>query len=467
MRQIRLILLFLVVCSARAVASGNYWQQHVSYDIRITLIDSIHTLDGTLAVVYKNNSPDTLREVYFHLYSNAFQPGSMMDERALDIHSNPIRDHIHNLPKSEWGMYWINSATANGATTAVSITGTIMRVPLPKPIVPGDSVTIAFPWREQIPRQIRRSGWMSREGLQYSMSQWYPKICEYDQEGWQRQEYIAREFYGVWGDFNVELTMPSRFVVGATGECQNPQEVGHGYESIASAQKTGMVMPNRASGMTTWKFHASTVHDFAWVADDDYIHEWTTWQDTITLHSFYKRRVAGWWANSLEYTKHSLATYSELYGQYPYRNFSTTMSGDGGMEYPQLIMITGYRPSPPALAGVIAHEIAHQWFYGLLGSNETREAFMDEGFTTYATTLAMDRLWGDAQEWPGQEHSWLDWFLPKFSNKRDNYRGYQSIAHDQYEEPLSIPHDWFREDATAGQVYGKTAAILNMLQYTL
>lgn len=467
MRLARLIFLLLVVCSVRATAIGNYWQQHVAYDIRVTLIDSIHTLDGTLSVVYKNNSPDTLREVYFHLYSNAFQPGSMMDERALDIHSNPIRDHIHKLPESEWGKYWINSATVNGATTGVSITGTIMRVGLSKALAPGDSVTIAFPWREQIPRQIRRSGWMSREGVQYSMSQWYPKVCEYDLEGWHHQEYIAREFYGVWGDFKVEITLPSRFIVGSTGQCLNPQEVGHGYQGIASGQKQGMVLPDLAAGTTTWKFHASTVHDFAWVADDDYIHEWTTWQDTITLHSFYKRRVAGWWTNSLEYTRHALATYSELFGRYPYRDFSTTMSGDGGMEYPQLIMITGYRPTPPSLAGVIAHEIAHQWFYGLLGSNETREAFMDEGFTTYATTLAMDRLWGDSQEWPGQEHSWLDWFVPQFSNKRDNYRGYQSIAHDQYEEPLSIPHDWFREDVTAGQVYGKTQAILSMLQYTL
>ena len=461
-------LLFLLLTSYFILPAKAYWQQHVSYDIHATLIDSIHTLDGTLSVVYTNNSPDTLREVFFHLYANAFQPGSMMDERALEIHSAPIFDRIHKLPESEWGKYWINTVQADNQSVQFEITGTIMRVALTKPLAPGASTTIAFPFREQIPKQIRRSGWMSADGVEYSMSQWYPKVCEYDFEGWHHQEYIAREFYGVWGDFNVELTLPSRFTIGATGECMNPSEVGHGYDQIAAGAKQGLSMPEYKQGMTTWKFHASPVHDFAWVADDEYIHEWTTWNDSVTVHAFYKTWVERWWQkNALAYSIHALSTYSELYGPYAYRNFSCTMAGDGGMEYPQLIMITGYRPNPLSLAGVIAHEVGHQWFYGMLGSNETREAFMDEGFTSYATTVAMNKLFGDSQEYPGEKHSWLDWFIPKFSNKRDNYRGYQQIASQGYEEPLDIPHDWFREDATAGQVYGKTQAILNMLQYTL
>ncbi len=466
MARIFFVILFI---SSFIPSAHAYWQQHVKYDIDVTLIDSIHTLDGTLKVLYTNNSPDTLHEVYFHLYSNAFQPGSMMDERAHAIGSAPIFDRIGKLPPSEWGKYWINSVTCNDQQSKFEITGTIMRVILPAPLAPGTNVTISLPFREQIPRQIRRSGWMSREGVEYSMSQWYPKICEYDVEGWQHQEYIAREFYGVWGEFDVSITLPSQFTVGASGECVNPAEAKHGYERIAAGEKEGAFESDIAApGMTTWKFHASPVHDFAWVADDRYIHEWATMHDTITVHALYKTWVANWWNRSaIAYSMHALSTYSELYGAYPYHNFSCTMAGDGGMEYPQLIMITGYRPSPLSLAGVIAHEAAHQWFYGLLGSNETREAFMDEGFTTYATTIAMDRLFGDNQEVPGTEHSWLDWFVPKFSNKRDNYRGYQQIASQHYEEPLDIPHDWFREDATAGQVYGKTAAILNMLEYAL
>ncbi len=257
-------------------------------------------------------------------------------------------------------------------------------------------------------------------------------------------------------------------LVGATGQCMNPAEVGHGYDQIASGVKAGLAEPSAASGMTTWKFHADHVHDFAWVADDDYIHEWMTWQDTITIHAFYKQWARPYWEkNALAYSLFALSTYSHDFGPYAYRNFSCTMAGDGGMEYPELIMITGYRPNPLSLAGVITHEIGHQWFYGMLGSNETREAFMDEGFTTLATTLSMNALFGDHQEYPGEPHSWLDWFVPTFSNKRDNYRFYQEIASQGYEEPFDIPHDWFREDATAGLVYGKTAAILNMLEYTL
>ncbi|MDP4198898.1 MAG: M1 family metallopeptidase [Bacteroidota bacterium] len=463
-----IVFAFILHPLSSILAGQKYWQQHVSYDIRVTLIDSIHTLDGSLSVIYSNNSPDTLREVYFHLYANAFQPGSLMDERAHAIHSAPIYNRISSLPEREQGRYWIGAMMADSLTAKYAITGTVMRVALPRPLASGGSVTIVFPFREQVPRQIRRSGWMSREGVQYSMSQWYPKIAEYDNEGWHRQEYVAREFYGVWGDFNVEITAPSRFVIGATGECTNPRDVGHGYDRIAGGEREGILFPTEAApSITTWHFHASSVHDFAWVADDDYVHEWSTWQDTIMLHAFYKRRYAPFWHDAIRYSRHALETYSELFGPYAYRNFSCTMAGDGGMEYPQLIMITGYRPTPGSMAGVIAHETAHQWFYGMLGSNETREAFMDEGFTSWATTVAMNRLWGDHQIPPGQERSWLDGFIPKFSNKRDNYRGYQSLASEGFEEPLDIPHDWFREDLTAGQVYGKTQAILSMLQYTL
>ena len=455
------------ISSARAV---GYWQQHVSYEISATLIDSIHTIDGNLTVAYANNSPDTLREVYFHLYANAFQPGSMMDVRMRTLHTNPVQDRISKLPESERGVYAIKSITSEGVPADFEVTGTIMRVSLPKPLPSGGSIRITIPFREQIPRQCRRSGWMSREGVEYSMSQWYPKIAEYDAEGWHRQEYISHEFYGVWGDFTVDLTLPSRFTVGATGQCMNPLQVGHGYDQIAKGEKDGIFHAGDegAPKQTIWRFHASNVHDFAWVADDDYIHEWTTWKDTITLHAFYKTRYAPWWTKkALDYTQQSLAIYGEVYGPYAYRDFSTTMAGDGGMEYPELIMITGYRPSVLSMAGVIAHEVGHQWFYGMLGSNETREAFMDEGFTSYATTVAMNRMFGDHQDVPGQERSWLDWFIPQFSNKRDNYRGYQQIAVQQYEEPLDIPHDWLREDATGGQVYGKTQAILSMLEYAL
>jgi hypothetical protein len=470
MRRIPLLVGFLFIYSANVASAANdrYWQQRATYDIRVTLLDSIHTIEGTLLVTYTNASPDTLNELYFHLYSNAFQPGSMMDVRSRAVGTPPISDRIVKLPLFEQGKYWIDDVAIYAQTAKFEITGTIMRVILPNPLLPGTSLNLKMPFREQIPRQTRRNGWMSREGVQYSMAQWYPKICEYDVEGWHHQEYIAHEFYGVWGGFHVEITLPARFTVGASGQCMNPTEVGHGYERIAGGEKEGIYIPvDDKPGMLTWKFDANEVHDFAWVADDDYVHQWKTWRDTITIHSLYKTTVAEFWKNSLEYTERSLEIYSDTFGPYPYHNFSTTMAGDGGMEYPQLIMITGYRPNPLSLAGVIAHEVGHQWFFGILGSNETREAFMDEGFTSYATTVAMQGMFGENQQVPGVERSWLDWFIPMTRNKSDNYRGYQSLAAQGYEEPLDIPHDWLRESVTEGQVYGKTQAILNMLQYTL
>ena len=448
--------------------SNAYWQQHVSYDIRVTLNDATHTLDGTESILYSNHSPDTLREIYIHLYYNAFEPGSMMDVRARAIHASPVQDRIAHLSESEQGHYWINEVSVDGAKASFEITGTVLHATLPRALLPGGTAKISLPFRVRIPRQTRRGGWMTPEGVEYSMAQWYPKLAEYDVEGWHRQEYVSHEFFGVWGDYHVEITLPKRFTVGASGHCENPQEVGHGYEQIAAGQKQGLVTPGTGEEMLTWKFNASPVHDFAWVADDHYVHEWKTWQDTVIIHALYKDRFRFFWEkNALNYSVSSLQTYSDTFGHYPYHDFSTTMAGDGGMEYPQLIQITGARLSPLSLSGVIAHEIAHQWFYGLLGSNETREAFMDEGFTTYATTIAMNAMFGDEQRVPGQQRSWLDGFLPSFSNKSGNYRGYQEIASQHYEEPLVIPHDWLRESATQGQVYGKTQAILSMLQYTL
>jgi len=457
----------LLLCFLLPNISSAYWQQHVDYTINVNVLTETHTLDGTLDVTYTNNSPDTLRSIFFHLYYNAFQPGSMMDQRGRDIGSRLVTDRISKLPQSEWGIYTIPTVTANGNQAIFKINGTIMEVILPTPLAPSQQVKIELPnYKVQVPRVIRRGGWMSSEGVEYSMSQWYPKIAEYDQEGWHTQEYIAREFYGVWGNFDVKITLPSSYTVGASGECQNPTEVNHGYDQIAGGIKKGKVGPTYSKSNTTWHFKAENVHDFAWVADIDYVHEWLTMSTGTVVHSLYKSQVAPLWVNSLYYTEFAIESYNKFYGTYPYKNFSNTQAGDGGMEYPQLIMITGYR-GEGSLAGVTAHEVAHQWFYGMLGSNESREAFMDEGFTSYATTKSMQRLWGRDQRPPGSVRSWLDWFLPEFDNKSDNYRGYQSLAKQEYEEPLVIPHDWFREDVNAGQVYSKTQAALSMLEYTL
>jgi hypothetical protein len=487
--MIRFSLFLLLLASPAFSQPSDYWQQHVSYQIEATLLDSIHSYNGRLSVNYTNNSPDTLHEVYFHLYFNAFRPGSMMYERAKVQNDLGLVSKFDRYRQSDWGGYNIKnvatggtrqiidrpasedpSGTANIITTRdqidsrFEVTGTIMKVTLAQPLLPKGTTPITIDYFAQVPRQTRRSGWMNDHGIKYSMCQWYPKVCEYDREGWHHQEYIGREFYGVWGEFDVKLTVPSKYCVGATGQCANPGEVGWGYDSIAKGVRKGFFLPTQAkqSGMTTWRFKAANVHDFAWVADD-YIHEWDTWSDTVTVHCLYKMRERESWQQAMKHTFVMLEHHSKKVGWYQYRNFYNTHAGDGGMEYPQLIMDA----SPNA--GLIMHEGAHQWFYGMLGNNETRYAFLDEGFTEFLEMIGMEAYYGRHNERaPYRDTSWLTkTFIPEYDSRRNYYSSYLDLASSGYEEPLNIPHDWAREGVNAGQVYFKTLNGLAQLEYVL
>ncbi len=473
----KIFLLFLFVAVSASAQPSDYWQQHVSYTISGTLIDSIHSFDGNLSVVYTNNSPDTLHEIWFHLYYNAFQPGSMMHERSKILNDRGVADKIDHYKRSDWGEQRISEVSAlkvglwrkkpSLIPVKFEISGTIMKVILNEPLPPGSEEEISMPFFVQIPPLTRRGGWMNQDGIKYSMSQWYPKICEYDREGWHHQEYIAREFYGVWGDFDVTMNVPSKFCVGSTGQCQNPEEVGWGYDQIANGVKKGKAYPDsvakaKQSLMTTWHFTASNVHDFAWVAHD-YIHEWDTWSDTITVHCLYKANEEQAWKEAMPNTFFMLDHHSKKVGWYQYRNFTNTHGGDGGMEYPQLIM------DGSASAGLIAHEGGHQWFYGMIGNNETRYAYLDEGFTEFIEMTCQEAHYGRNQRINGvDERPWLTRMLiPETDTRRNYYSSYLDLATAGYEEPLTIPHDWFREGVNAGQVYFKTLAGLAQLEYVL
>jgi hypothetical protein len=474
----KFIALFLFVVSNAFAQPSDYWQQHVSYTISGTLIDSIHSFDGKLSVVYTNNSPDTLHEVWFHLYYNAFQPGSMMYERAKALNDRGIVEKIDHYKRSDWGEQRIPEVeefhAGHGANYEIvkmkpkfEVAGTIMKVELNYALPPHDSVIIIMPFFVEIPPLTRRGGWMNDAGIKYSMSQWYPKICEYDREGWHHQEYVAREFYGVYGDFDVRMNVPAKYCVGSTGQCQNPEVVGWGYDQIAHGIKKGKFYPDSVpstqySKLIPWHFKASNVHDFAWVAHE-YIHEWDTWSDTVTVHCLYKPSEEQYWSEAMPNTFKMLDHHSKKVGWYQYRNFTNTHGGDGGMEYPQLIM-----DGNPGL-GLIMHEGGHQWFYGMIGNNETRYAFLDEGFTEFIEMTGVEATYGRHHERdPNRDSSWLTrTFIPAPDMRRDYYRSYLDLAAAGYEEPLTIPHDWFRENINAGQVYFKTLAGLAQLEYVL
>ncbi|MGB6037273.1 MAG: M1 family peptidase, partial [Cryomorphaceae bacterium] len=222
----------LLLFSLEAVSQDTYWQQEVKYEMEIEFDDSNHRYEGIQELTYFNNSPDTLFKTYFHLYYNAFQPGSMMDVRSRTIEDPDPRvgDRIAKLTEDEIGYLRVTSLKQNGQVVKFSEVGTILEVDFAKPILPGKKAKFSMKFQGQVPVQIRRSGRNNKEGIAYSMSQWYPKISEYDHMGWHADPYIGREFHGVWGEFDIKITIDSAYTLGGTGVLKNPQEIGHGYE---------------------------------------------------------------------------------------------------------------------------------------------------------------------------------------------------------------------------------------------
>ena len=268
-------------------AQSSDWQQHVDYTMDVQMDVKTYQYTGTQKLIYTNNSPDELSRVFYHLYYNAFQPGSEMDIRLQNIKDPDKRmmvdgkSRIASLSESEMGYLHTESLTQDGQPVSFTEEGTILVVDLAKPIPSGGKTTLEMSFKGQVPLQIRRSGRNSSEGVALSMSQWYPKLSEYDFEGWHPNPYIAREFHGVWGDFDVKITLDKDYTVGGSGYLQNPQEIGHGYETPGTKVKT--------KGKTlTWHFKAPKVHDFMWAADPEYIHDIYEMEDGPTLHFFYK-----------------------------------------------------------------------------------------------------------------------------------------------------------------------------------
>ncbi len=284
-------------CSPRSIPRLPYvgprqdaidWQQEVRYEMDVTLDPEQHRLEGLQTLRYVNNSPDTLTRVFYHLYFNAFHPQSMMAERNRHLPDPDPRivPRIFELGPDEIGYHRIESLTQDGTPVDYSIFDTVMDVELAAPIPPGDSVVFDMSFHAQVPLQTRRSGRDNLEGIDYSMSQWYPKMAHYDDRGWHADPYVGREFYAPFGTFDMHLTLPAEYVVGATGVLRNADDIGHGYSAD----------PMTAGGdALTWHFRAEDVHDFAWAADPDYVHDVLETEEGATIHLLYQPDVAETW----------------------------------------------------------------------------------------------------------------------------------------------------------------------------
>jgi len=430
-------------------SNESYWQQHVDYTMDIDV--NGYQYNGKQKLVYTNNSPDDLNKVFYHLYFNAFQPGSQMDVRSLNIKDpdRRVRDRISKLKPNEIGYIKVNSLKQDGVAVSHETVGTILEVTLNKPIKSGESVTFDMLFDAQVPVQIRRSGRNNAEGVALSMTQWYPKMAEYDFQGWHTPPYIAREFHGVWGDFDVTLHIDKNYVVGGTGYLQNPQEVGHNYEDKSKELK----LPKGEK--LTWHFKAPNVHDFSWAADPEYNHDMITTNSGIDLHFFYKKTMEAKylknWKDLQPKTAELMDFFSENVGMYPYKQYSVIQGGDGGMEYAMSTLITGQR-NFGSLFGVTAHEMAHTWFQFLLASNESLHPWMDEGFTSYISSKASNKILERNRENP---HA-------------GSYRGYRTIVNRGYEESISTHADRYNTNwAYSTGSYSKGAIFLAQLEYVI
>lgn len=388
-----------ILTHAQKNPNPGYWQQRVNYQMDVDMDVEKFTYEGTQKLTYSNNSPDTLKNVYFHLYFNAFQPGSDMDALLQNIPDPDGRmvttqtingekvfeSKISKLKPNEIGFLKVKNLRQDGALVDSKVVGTILEVTLKQPIAPNRSTVFTMDFEGQVPTMIRRAGRNSKENVALSMAQWYPKLAEFDFEGWHAEQYLGREFHSVWGDFDVKITLDKSYTIGSTGNLVNKNEIGHGYQDAGVK-----VENNKKSKKLTWHFNAKNVLDFTWGADPNFIHDIYPGPNGMKLHFLYKNdpKIVENWKKLQPLTAKLFNFFNENVGEYPYNQYSIIQGGDGGMEYSMCTLITGGRDLP-SLVGVTAHEVAHSWFQHALATNETKHEWMDEGFTTFISDLAM------------------------------------------------------------------------------
>ena len=417
------IYFFYSTCLAQSntIVSSNYWQQHVDYTMNIDMNVEDYQYTGTQKLIYTNNSPDVLNRVYYHLYPNAFQPRSEMDAHAQNIldpdsrlaanvgtKEKPVfESRISKLKPNEIGYINVNSLTQDGVSVVYETIGTVLVVTLNEPILSGAKTTFDMQFDAQVPLQTRRSGRNNSEGVALSMAQWYPKLAEYDTEGWHADPYISREFYGVWGDFDVKITIDKNYTIGGTGYLQNPNDIGHGYETQPIKKQSGKTL--------TWHFKAPNVHDFTWAADPHYIHDTLLVENGPLLHFLYKSSMAkdklDNWKKLQPKVAEFMTYYSNLVGKYPYDQYSVIQGGDGGMEYGMCTLIFGEGTLDGLVNRTLVHELAHSWFHFVVANNELKHEWMDEGFATYIEYRAIDTLLKKQKinPWESAYNTYIGW----------------------------------------------------------
>jgi len=440
----------------------TYWNQRVDYTMDIDVNEKTFQYDGKMKLKYSNNSGQNLSKVYFHLYFNAFQPGSMMDERIKNIKdpdgrmvtkegsegNQIIKSRISSLTPDQIGYQKIKTVQYNGQPVSFKADGTILEVALPTPIQEGTTAEFELTWEAQIPEQIRRSGRNSKEGVALSMTQWYPKMAHFDEFGWHLDEYVGREFVAPFGNFDVNIHINKDYVIGSSGKLQNPDQV-KGY----TQNPTIKTKKNKA----TWHYKAQNIHDFAWAADPKFVVDSAKTKGNVTIYTVYlptDEQVQANWKQALAISTEFFDFTGENFGAYPWPTYTIIQGGDGGMEYGTATLITGGR-NLKGLVGVIFHEAAHSWYQHLFGINETVDEWIDEGFTSYIQDVATAEIFEKGG-------------IRALNPVGMAYNGYYRLAQSGLEEPMSLLADYYNTTyGYSNEAYNKGAVFVEQLGYII
>lgn len=462
-------LLLYAVCSFFQLplfAQDPYWQQEVDYNINVTLNDEHHSLNGQLALQYTNHSPDTLTYIWFHLWPNAYKNDSTALAKQLatgDSKKNRKETgYIDSLQFKVDGKM----ASTKPADTNIDV----VKLSLPAPLLPGKKINITTPFFVQLPSYYSRSG---HDGHRYMVCQWYPKPAVYDKKGWHAFPYLDQgEFYSEYGTFKVNITLPAAYVVGATGTLQTTEELNRYKELGKENNQPGVQLKYRSSkeqGVKTLSYSAENVHDFAWFADKDFVIRYDTLQlpsgKIIDVFSYGQPNGNKEWSNSVSYTEDAVRHYSKWIGEYDYPTVQVVEGPanltSGGMEYPMITLITSPGAGVERLDGVITHEVGHNWFYGMLGSNERDCPWMDEGMNTYfqfryeAEKYKSNSIFGNSIPKPLKELP-----MDEFMN-----RIYGALNSLPAKEPISTVSTGFpNKDEYGVVVYVKTAIWMYLME---
>lgn len=476
----RIAFLLVILCPV-VLLSGQYWQQDVHYTISATLNAKTHVISGTEQLLYTNKSPDTLTVVYYRLYWNLFTPGS---------HGQKLEESLKSYYLDTTGGMWLKKfAILEGGveqTPEYTVDNTLVEVRLAKPLLPGATATFVVDWDGRVPEGGNRTG---HQGRDYNIAQWYPQIATYDKYGWDKSQYLGpAEFHNEYGTFDVAITLPRSFTLGFTGSITNPEEVypdsvlkrlkesEGNTETVTIADYSAHEWKDEDTAAVTWKFHAENVRDFAWVANEHYIWDVAHWTPpsgsrSIAIHALYVSDFREFWKEAARFGQHAISFYSQHYGLYMYPSmFLVEGVIGGGMEYPGITFYGHYGDkNDHGLFGVISHEVGHNWYPMMIGSDETYYAFMDEGFTTFITSTSYEDFYGRFDN----EYTWTEWYQKLLSFPNDAEReaiqiGVLSLQRTGYEDPIATHTYRFTEPNLAGgSIYGKTASVMMMLRYVL